>query len=282
MKNILHTILAMSLILISPYLSAQEQERYSEEYKIGPKDLLDISVVDMEELGKTVRVSEDGKITLPLLGEIEVEGLTRTEVEQRLSQLLEEKYLQNPQVTVFISAYQSKRVLVLGAVGNAGSHELLGRRTLLQMLSLAGGIGENAGDEIIVIRQYEDGTSKSLKISRDDLILRGDSDLNIPLRPDDVVNIPVDRTAKIYVFGRVKSPGALEVKKSNIPTLLRAIAQAGGFDDRAKQSGVVIKRTDEEGREIQIKVNVKDIIKGRSDDIQLKENDVIYVPESLF
>lgn len=258
------------------------QEKDTVEFKIGAKDLLEISVFGLEELNRTVRVSEEGKISLPLLGEIQVGGLTKTELEKKISQLLEEEYLQNPQVTVFIKEYQSKRVFMLGAVGKPGPYELLGRQTLLHLISQAGGLTNDAGDEIIIIRKLQDGTNTSFRIPIDDLILEGDTELNIPLEPDDIVNIPADKAVFVYVFGQVRNPGALEVKKSNMPTLLRAIAQAGGFTDRASKSGVIIKRIDQEGKETQIKVNVKDIIKGKRKDIPLKENDLVYVPESIF
>lgn len=258
------------------------QEKDAVEFKIGAKDLLEISVFGLEELNRTVRVSEEGKISLPLLGEIQVGGLTKTELEKKISQLLEEEYLQNPQVTVFIKEYQSKRVFMLGAVGKPGPYELLGRQTLLHLISQAGGLTNDAGDEIIIIRKLQDGTNTSFRIPIDDLILEGDTELNIPLEPDDIVNIPADKAVFVYVFGQVRNPGALEVKKSNMPTLLRAIAQAGGFTDRASKSGVIIKRIDQEGKETQIKVNVKDIIKGKRKDIPLKENDLVYVPESIF
>jgi len=273
------------IFLIVGYLSLfifnlYSQQKYTSDYKIGAKDLLEIRVFGLDELNTTVRVSEEGKITLPLIGEIEVEGLTKTEVERKLSQLLEEKYLHNPQVTIFIREYQSKRVFVLGAVRNPGSYELLGRQKLLQVIAQAGGLTPDAADKIIVNRELSDGSSTSLKISIDDLFLKGDPNLNIPLRTNDVINIPVDKIVLIYVTGQVRSPGALEVKSSNIPTLLRAIAQAGGFSERAAKSS--IKRIDESGKEKRIKVNVKDIIKGKRKDIQLKENDVVIVSETIF
>ena len=277
-KIIIFTV--VFLLLFSFYLSSQE--KYSTDYRVGPKDLLEISVFGLDELNKTVRVTEDGKITLPLLGEVEVEGLTKAELEVKLKQLLEEKWLHNPQVTIFIQEHQSKRVSVLGAVGSPGPYELLGRQTLLQIISQAGGLTQEAGNEIIVMRQLPDGTSTSLKISIDDLILKGDATLNIPLQPDDTVIIPIDRTVYIYVFGQVRRPGALEVRKSNIPTLIQAIAQAGGFSERASKGRVLIKRMDENGEEIEIKVNVRNILKGKRKDIQLKENDTIYVPETIF
>jgi len=277
-KIIIFTV--VFLLLFSFYLSSQE--KYSTDYRVGPKDLLEISVFGLDELNKTVRVTEDGKITLPLLGEVEVEGLTKAELEIKLKQLLEEKWLHDPQVTIFIQEHQSKRVSVLGAVGSPGPYELLGRQTLLQIISQAGGLTQEAGNEIIVMRQLPDGTSTSLKISIDDLILKGDATLNIPLQPDDTVIIPIDRTVYIYVFGQVRSPGALEVRKSNIPTLIQAIAQAGGFSERASKGGVLIRRKDEDGEEIEIKVNVRNILKGKRKDIQLKENDTVYVPETIF
>ncbi len=272
------------IFLVTAFIYSQEilQENQAREYHIGAKDLLEISVFGLDEMSQTVRVSEKGKITLPLLGEIEVEELTKAELERKLGQLLEKKYLQNPQVTVFIREYQSKKVYILGAVGKPGSYKLLGRQTVLQLISDAGGLVEDAGDEIIVIRQRKDGPSKTLRILIDDLILKGDARLNIPLEPNDIVNIPVDKTVFIYVFGQVRKPGALNVKKLNIPTLLQIIAQAGGFSERASKRRVLIKRIDKDGKEQEIKVNVKDIIRGKKKDIQLKENDVVYVPETIF
>lgn len=268
------------LLLISCYSFAQEKQFL--EYRIGSKDLLEISVFGLDEMNKTVRVSEDGKISLPLLGEVDVQGLTKSEIEKKLTRLLEEKYLQNPQVTVFIKEYQSKRVSVLGAVKSPGPYELLGLQTLLQIISQAGGLTQDAGDEIIVMRVDEDGSSTSIKISIDDLMLKGDASLNLPIQAGDIVNVPIDKIVNVYVFGKVKNPGALKVRKMKIPTLLQAIAQAGGFSDRASKGRVLIKRIDKEGKEHQIKVNVKDIIKGKKKDIQLLENDVVYVPETIF
>ena len=260
----------------------QTQTQYIVEYKIGPKDLLEISVFGLNELNQTVRVSEDGKITLPLVGEVAVDGLTKSELEKKLTTLLEAKYLQNPQITIFIKEYQSKRVSVMGAVGKPGDYELLGRQTLLQILSQAGGLTRDAAKEIIVMRRLQDGSSVSHHISIDDLILRGDPKFNILIEPNDIINVPVDMTVVIYLFGQVKSPGALQVKKSNMPTLLQAIAQAGGFTDRAAKGSVLIKRKDAAGKEREIKVNTKDILKGKKKDIQLEENDTVYVPESFF
>ncbi len=262
--------------------SAAAQMDDSVDYIIGPKDLLEINVFGVNELDTTVRVSEDGLITVPLVGEVRVAGMTKGGVEKELTRLFEDRFLRNPQVTVFIKEYRSKKISLLGAVNNPGDYELLGRQTLLQIISKAGGLTEDAGKEIIIIRNQEDGSNSSFKISVEDLVQGGDAALNIVLQPGDIINIPIDKMVRVYVFGQVKNPGALQVKKSNIPTLLQAIAQAGGFSPRASRGKVTIKRVDDQGREIQMKVNAKDIIKGKKKDVRLLEDDVVYVPESFF
>ena len=274
--------IVMVLITALSIFPLAAQEKFTQEYRVGPKDLLEISVFGADELSRTVRVSEDGKVSLPLLGEVLVDGLTKSELEKKLAGLLGEKYVQNPQVTVFIREYQSKRVSVLGAVEKPGPYQLLGRQTLMQIVSEAGGLTRDAGNDIIIIRQLPDGTSTSLRISIDELFLKGDAKLNVPLEAGDIVNIPVDKIVAVYIFGQVKTPGALQVKKSAIPTLLQAIAQAGGFTDRASRGGVIIKRKDETGKEKEIKVNVRSILNNKQKDVPLLENDTVYVPESLF
>ena len=208
----------------------------SPEYKIGPKDLLEITVLGVQEINKlVVRVSEEGRITLPLLGEVLVGDLTKFEVEKKLTGLAGERIVLKPQVTVHILEYLSRRVSVVGAVEKPGPFELLGRRTVLAAISEAGGLTRDAGEEIIIIRQLPDGANTSIRISIDGLFVQGDPKLNVTLEPGDVINVPVDKAVPIYVFGQVRNPGALQVKKSSLPTLTQAIAQAGGFTDRANR-----------------------------------------------
>jgi polysaccharide export outer membrane protein len=271
---------AFALAAAAP--AASQAQEASAEYKIGPKDLLEISVLGVLEINKlVVRVSEDGRITLPLLGEVGVGDLTKFEVEKKLTKLAGEKIVLKPQVTVHILEYLSRRVSVVGAVGRPGPYELLGRQTVLSVVSEAGGLTQEAGEEIIVIRQLAAGESTSIRISIDGLFVQGDPKLNIPLEPGDVINVPVDKAVPIYVFGQVRSPGALQVRRSSLPTLTQAIAQAGGFTDRANKGKVQIRRKDAAGKELEITVNVRKILKGKIKDIPLKVNDTIYVPESL-
>jgi polysaccharide export outer membrane protein len=284
MKKML-VFFSLCLWLVFPAaLRAQEETiSFAKEYRIGPKDLLEITVFELPELNQTVRVSEDGTITLPLLGSVKVDGLTKDELEQKISSLLEEKYLKNPRVSVFIKEYQSKLVAVIGAVEKPGMYELVGRLTLLQMISKAGGFKENAASELFVLREGDGGDTMSIAINLDDLMINGNPKLNIPLQPNDVINVPVDRLITIYVFGAVKNPGKIEVKMSKKITLLQAVGNAGGLADNAKKSGVRLKRKDPRtSKETEMNVNLGDIIKGKRRDIELHEGDVIIISEGIW
>jgi polysaccharide export outer membrane protein len=150
-------LLALAVLAAAAPLAAAPQAT-SAEYKIGPKDLLEISVLGVPEISKlNVRVSEEGRITLPLLGEVSVGDLTKFELEKKLAALAGEKIVLDPQVTIHIVEYRSRRVSVVGAVEKPGPFELIGRRTVLQAVAEAGGLSRDAGDEIIVIRQLPGG-----------------------------------------------------------------------------------------------------------------------------
>jgi polysaccharide export outer membrane protein len=253
----------------------------SYEYQIGAKDLLEISVFEVPELNITVRVSENGLINLPLLGEVRVEGLNRSDLEKKIAAMLEKNYLKNAQVTIFIKEFQSKKVSVMGAVKNPGNQDLIGRQSLLQVISMAGGLSEQASDTVVIFRQFRSVPSQSLIIKLDDLLLKANPMYNIPIFPGDIINVPGSQFLDIYVFGQVKNPGAVRMKKgSDDVTLLRAIAQAGGFSDRARRGKVLITRT-EDGTEKKIHVDVKDILSGGRKDFVLQAFDVVFVPESI-
>ncbi len=247
------------------------------DYKIGPKDIIKISVFKLDELNTDVRVSESGYIAIPLLGKIKVEGLTSIELEQKLSEKLEEKYLQNPQVTVFIKEYMHNRVFILGAVRRPGAYSMLGKNTLLQMIALAEGLSEFvAGNQILIIRG-----DKKIFIEIADLLDDFKPESNIAIIPDDLIIIPQERTRYIYVIGQVKMPGLTGIKKSGGITLLEAIARAGGFTDKASRSNVILHRKIKEKIKI-FKFDVKDILFGKNKDFEVEEGDIIYVKESIF
>jgi polysaccharide export outer membrane protein len=247
------------------------------DYKIGAKDLLEIAVFELPELNQTVRVSEDGSITLSLLGKVEVAGLTAQELEKKLTTLLDQQFTKGAHVTVFIKEYQ--KISVIGAVGRPGQYELVGPTTLLQAIAQAGGLTAQAMNELFIYRRGDDGKQERIVIKLEDLTIGGNQDLNIELRPKDVVTVPIDQMLNVFVYGEVKSPGAISYLSSKKITLVQAIAQAGGTTEWAKKSQVMIKRKDKKtGKEMQIHVNLKNMINGRIADINLEEGDIVIVP----
>jgi polysaccharide export outer membrane protein len=260
------------------------KDAFIREYKIGAKDLLEIKVVEVPELNLTVRVSEEGSITLPLVGRVELSGFTKEAAEGRIAaRLVKGNFVKNPQVTIFIVEYQSNRVTLFGAVKKPGMYELVGEMSLLELVSKAEGLLENAGNEIFIMRKGKDGASEKITVDLNDLVLNGNQSLNIALQQSDVISIPIDKIIQIYVWGEVQKPGVLEVKMSKKITLLQAIAQAGGTTDASKKSAVVIKRRDEKtGKETRMTYNLNQIMKGEKEDIPLKEGDVVFVPASFW
>jgi len=268
------------MVLSGGVLFSQENqaEEYVREFRIGLWDVLEVSVYGEEDYyGIRVQVTEYGRIKLPLLEEVGVLDLTQGELENKLNKLFIEKELfQNPSVSVLVVERQSQRASILGAVANPGRYELLGRQKLLHVIAEAGGFIAFAG-KITLIREQQD----PLDISIDDLV-SGDERFNLPLQPGDIVYVRPVETVLIFVGGAVGNPGALEVPKSNIPTLYRAIIQAGGFTDRASKGNVKLRRKGEGGDEIIIPVNARDNEKGDRPDVQLKEGDVVIVADKLF
>ena len=275
----------MLMILSAGLISADlPQDGFIREYRIGPKDLLEIKVQEVPELSNLgVRVSEDGSITLPLAGNIGLAGMTKDDVEKLIARVLIERNLvKNPQVSVFIKEYQSQVVSLIGAVTKPGIYQLVGRVTLLDIISQAGGFKESASNEIFVLREGQGGAAATMRIDLEDLTVNGNPKLNIPLQPGDVINIPADEVISIFVFGAVRSPGALQVKKSSRINIVQAIAQAGGLTESGKYSGITIKRTLKDGREENLKVNLMDIIRGKKPNIVLLKGDVVFVRESIW
>ena len=256
-------------------------KRGGSDYRIGLQDLLELKVFDLKELDQTVRVADDGSITLPLLGRIVAAGLTKGELEALIARRLEERYVRNPQVTIFVKEYQSKKVAVSGAVKKPDTYEMLGEKTLLEMISLAGGLDKDLGKEIIIFRPQQDGTHR-IAIDLDKLVYEADPSLNVAVMPGDIVYVPSVEKVRIFVTGAVKVPNLYEVPRSEPVTVLKAVTLAGGTTDRASLSKVQILRTGPEGKRITIVVNLKKVKNGKAEDPVLQKDDLVLVPESFF
>jgi polysaccharide export outer membrane protein len=275
------------MILMSSLSSKRDPYR---DYRIGPEDLLEISVFEVEKLNKAVRVSSQGNISLPLLGVLRVKGLTANQLERELTELLAEKYLQDPQVSVFIKEYRSQRISVLGAVKEPKVYEVTGHRTILDMLAMAGGLNEEAGNTLFLIRtprwdgkapakeaDSEGDGPKTFVVNLEELLVKGDLTLNLPLIHGDIINVPV--SDKVFVGGEVWRPGGFLLRGKRL-TISQAIVLAGGLKPQARGSETAIFRYQETGtgREV-ITANVYDIQKGKTEDIYLEENDIVIVPK---
>jgi len=252
------------------------------DYRIGRQDLLEISVFDVAELDQTVRVGDDGSITMPLLGSLNVSGLTKTEPEQSIARLLAERYVRNPQVTVFVKEYTSKQIAVSGAVRKPGNYEMLGRKTLLEMISMAGGLDKDIGKQIIIFRQQANGATERISIDLRRLVYAADPALNVTVVPNDIIYIPVIEKVRIFVSGAVRNPDLYEVPRDEPVTLLKAITLAGGTTDRAAEKKVQIMRTEEDGTRITLVVNLKQIKRGKAEDPILHPDDIVLIPEAFF
>ena len=250
-------------------------------YRIGPKDLVEIKVFEVPELNVELRVSEEGTIDLPLIGDVDVQGLTEGELAIKLKTLLESKYVQRASVAVQVREFRSKPISVIGAVKNPGPLAFSGRWTLLEALTAAGGLAEKHGNVIYVLRNASNGLSDQIAIDVSDLMVQGDPRVNIPIYANDLINVPAPVPVTIFCMGEVARPAALEFLSTERITVLAAIARAGGLADRASKK-ILIKRRDGSGREVEIEVNYKRIISGDDPDVELEPNDVVVVKRSFF
>lgn len=269
-------LLALSLAFASP---ARAQQPYA-EYKLGPRDLVEVRVIEIPELNVERRVTETGKIALPMVGDFDVAGLTAREFQEKLATTLRQRYVNRANVSIVIKEFANKPVSIVGAVQRPGSLNVSGRWDLLQAISAAGGLNERAGKRIYVLRKGESGTTETLEVTVDDLFT-GAADASIPIYPGDVVNIPARTTFKIFALGEVRQPGALEFTSDDRVTVLSAIAKAGGLTDRASKH-VRIRRKDKDGKDIELRADYNRIVSGKAADPELQPDDVIVIKASFF
>lgn len=239
------------------------------ELLLGPGDVLHVAVYGNADLTIDTRVSEAGKITFPLLQEVDVGGLSASQAEQKISALLEKGgFLKKAQVNVLVTSLVSQQVSVLGSVNKPGRYPIDGKRSVLDLLALAGGVNADAGDTVSVIRKRNGKATKELL----DVVLMvrsGDLNRDIDLAGSDVVY--VERSPRFYIYGEVQRPGVFRLERNM--TVLQALSVGGGLTTRGTERGVRIKRTDAAGK--------LQIIKAQHDDL-LQGDDVVFVQESIF
>jgi polysaccharide export outer membrane protein len=258
------------------------------DYRVGPEDLLEINVFQANELNTVARVSSSGYIKLPLIDKIKASGLSVYELEALVTEKLK-TYLSEPVVGIFVKEYRSQQITVLGAVAHPGVLYVSGQRTLLDVVSLAGGLSQDAGDICIVERNVindsnpKDGAENTEKNERividlDQLLIKGRVELNIPMSSGDVVLIP--KSGIFFVDGAVKSPGVFPLKGKT--TVTQAISMAKGLGYEAIKSDIKIYRDIGKQERDVILIDYNDILDRKTVDIELKDKDIIIVASSAF
>lgn len=261
------------------------------QFSVGPGDIISIKVYGEDEMTRDeIRVSHDGYITFPFIGRVYLYGLNTSQIEKVISKkLVDGGYFLDAQVTVLIKEQKNNYYQVLGAVRATGKHPYRLGEKIIDAISNAGGVDpETAGKELLIIRSHskqivnKTGLPPKVILKGDiNALLEGSNfDLNIAIWNKDILYIP--KAAMFYIMGQVSGPGSYKFLKKDM-TIVEAISSAGGFTSKAARRKTRIIRV-ENGNEIIITVDVDKITDSgfRSEDVMLKPNDIIVVPESMF
>jgi polysaccharide export outer membrane protein len=275
-----------------------------EDYRIGVHDLLDIQVENAPELTREFRVTASGAFLMPYVGRVAAKGKTPEEVADYITTHLRGEYLKDPKVIVRVKEYNSRAFFIQGAVRNPNVYQIEGKPSLLEIITLAGGLAENHGSVAYVIRKIKQTESpaaaptdaqsenrtggepfagsdsgpryemQSVNIGG---LLRGHFDKDVFLEPGDIVNIPA--TDIFFVAGEVNEPGSFPLKEGT--TLRQAIALAQGTKFNAATSrGIIFRENLSTGKREELRVDIGDIMGGKKEDVTIMANDIIIVPNS--
>ncbi|HEY3383857.1 MAG TPA: polysaccharide biosynthesis/export family protein [Vicinamibacterales bacterium] len=277
-------VLAAILVFVATLAAAQQSAAppasQQADYVVGPQDVLSITVWDQADLSGKFTVETDGSFTFPLIGRLQVGGLTLRQVENELKKRLSDGYFKNPQLTVAVDTYKSQRVFIVGEVRSPGTYTLTGDMSLIEALSRAGSTTPTAGTEAIIVHPTDGkspngpvmpGQANDKNTVRVDLkdLQSGAMAKNVALKDGDTIFVP--RAETIYVFGQVKNPGAYALQTKDT-TVLQALSLAGGVTDRGSTSRIKIVRL-VKGKKTEIKVDLGDSV---------LPGDTVIVPERFF
>jgi polysaccharide export outer membrane protein len=244
-------------------------DSFAADVLIGPGDVLKVSVYGSPDLNIETRVSEAGKITFPLIGSVIVESLSAAATEKKIAGLLEAGgFVRNPQVNVIVTLLQSQQVSVLGQVSRPGRYPIDGKRSVTDILALAGGANAD-GDDVVTLIRGRDTTVKKEEIDLIAMMRSGDMTKNVELVPGDILY--VGRASRFYIYGEVQHSGAYRLERNM--TVMQALSVGGGLSARGTDRGIRIKRLDSAGN--------AQVLHAKHDDV-VQPDDVIYVQESLF
>lgn len=278
-KKIICMLGLMLLVSLVGYAWAQEN------YRLGPEDEIQIRVWDNDDLTRKTRIDLNGMISFPFVGQIKAGGLTVLELQKELEQRLGPKYIVNPHVNVTVTEFKSQKFFVVGNVQKPGTYPLTKNITVVEALSLAGGVSPGTSNKpgssaiAIIVRARPGSKTDQPRLpnqSRPEekvtvslaAALAGDPKQNLEIRNGDTINVP---NLVYYVTGEVKSAGRFPYDDEQM-TVLMAVTTAGGFTDKASARRTYIIR-EEAGK--------KEKVKGDMDTL-IRPGDTIVVPESWF
>jgi polysaccharide biosynthesis/export protein len=278
-------LVLMHITVSSPAARAQQDQDDSQRssatdkpapLKIAPGDLLHITVFDVPEMTQDVRIGAKGEAQLALIGNIDLAELTGEEAGDAIArELRNRKLLLSPQVNVLIKEFASQGVSVIGEVQHPGVYQVLGSRSLLDLISMAGGLTNVADTRITIKRRRGSEQAITVKLKTDDPATSLNN--NVQIYPGDLIVVP--RAGIVYVLGDVNRPGGFVMQDSGKITLLQALAQAGGASKSASLSRTVLMRKNAQGYET-TKLHVGKIQKGEAPDLDLHSNDILFVPNN--
>jgi len=274
----------------APTAAAPEELRST--YLLGPDDQITIHALDAEELNdKPVRINTDGHVSLPFVGRVMASGLTVGQLEAEITASLK-KYIKNPEVSVSVVEFRSQPVSIIGSVKTPGIQQLQGRKTLIEMLSMAGGLADDAGHSVTITRRLEWGRIPLLSATDDptgqfsvasinlDQIMSSKSPAeNITICPRDIISVP--RAEMVYVIGTVVRSGGYVLRERQTLSVLQALSLAGGIDHfAAPQKARILRPVAGTTSRAEIPINLQLVLAGKSGDVPLQAEDILFVPSS--
>lgn len=261
-----------------------------QDYVLGAGDIIEVTVIGIPGLEKQeFTLDGEGRISLPYIKQVRLYGLTPHDAQVKIATLFEVSLLENPQVTVKVKEYRSQFYWVLGAVVKPGRYPMASQVFLIDALTNAGGLTDKADVQIHIRRgaDAEDPQTSSASegeqqaINLAELFYNGDPTRNVGIRSGDVITVPERKESLYYVVGDVAKQGSYPIDKSEKPMLTRAVANAGGIlKSAAGGKTLIIRPIPGNAMPMQIKVDVVAVLKGESPDIELQQNDIVYVPGS--
>jgi polysaccharide biosynthesis/export protein len=261
-------------------------------YVLGPEDTITVRIFAADDIpDRPAQIDNNGEVTLPMIGKVHAAGMTIDQFQAAITQDYK-KYFKDPQVTVQVTDFRSQPVSVAGNVNTPGVVQLRGNRNLMEVIGQAGGLRADAGDSVLITRNLDEGalpipgafTDPTGKYSvahvniRD--VMSGKSpQSNITIKPHDVISVP--RARMVYVLGNVGRPGGYIMTENESMSLTQAVALAGGWTTHTALNQARILRVTGGSEREQIPADIGKIMKNKAPDLELRPDDILYVPNSI-